>query len=143
MGVKTICKTAGVRVLEKDVQAQLFAWIDLQFVCVDGLPRKLAGFVFAVPNGTQLAGSASQRARYMASLKRQGLRPGVSDIVIALPRGPYHGAFIELKKDPKQVRRATDEQEQFQALMAQVGYFTRIVGGFDDAQAAVREYLAS
>jgi hypothetical protein len=112
-----------------------------------------------VPNGTQLAGSGKRRAIYMANLKAQGLKPGVSDIVIAypvdtigrLPTGGgefWHGAYIELKrvreayKGPAGVRRAVrPEQLEWLQLMDSVGYWADVAYGREEFKAKVLSYL--
>jgi hypothetical protein len=74
---------------EAEVQKQCWAW--LLGVAVQPHSSKqwggavLQDFSYMVPNGTQLAGGRTRRAQYMSSLKAQGFRPGVSDIVIAYP----------------------------------------------------------
>lgn len=88
-----------------------------------------------------LAGSQAQRARYMNFLKTQGLKTGVSDIVIALPRGQYHGAYMELKRDASS--RITPDQRGWIELMSAVGYCSAIVKGYDAARKFAEDYLAS
>jgi len=108
-----------------------------------------------VPNGTQLGGGRTRRAQYMASLKAQGLKPGVSDIVIAFPiwgevHGQcfYPGAYIELKRDvgayngPAALRKAVrPEQRAWAELMKSVGYWVAIAYGREDFQSLVNSYL--
>jgi hypothetical protein len=99
---------------------------------------------------------------YMASLKAQGFRPGVSDLVIAYPTfmegyhsmgggadaSGYFGAYIELKRDPgayagPAAKRAAVRPEQIEWLerMASVGYWTCISYGAADFQSEVERYL--
>lgn len=94
-----------------------------------------------VPNGVQLPGGAKTRGRYMNFLKAQGLKTGVSDIVIALPRGPYHGAYMELKRDEHSTIRK--DQLDWVALMKRVGYCADIVIGFNKAREFAQTYLKS
>lgn len=86
-----------------------------------------------------LAGPVAQRARYVNFLKAQGLKPGVSDIVIALPRGPFHGAYMELKREAGS--RTSDAQEDWVALMNAVGYRSAIVKGYEEARQFAQDYL--
>ncbi len=109
----------------------------------------LQDFSYMVPNGTQLAGSRNRRAAYMASLKAQGFKVGVSDLYISYPAKGYHGAYIELKRDPgaytgpKALRTALrPEQRQWLELMGGVGYWTGVAYGFEDFQRHVKNYLA-
>lgn len=105
-----------------------------------GVPgRTLHDFAFAIPNGLMLAGSDVQRAKYMAALKRQGFKPGVSDICLALPLHGRPGAYIELKRDRSS--RATAAQQDWVDLMKLVGYYAAIAVGFEEAQACIIGYL--
>lgn len=124
---------------ESDHQARFFDWAKL--TPVPGFPgRTLHDFAFAVPNGAMLAGSASQRARYMAFLKRQGLKKGVSDIFVAIPMGRFHGVFLEMKRDRHS--RVSEEQRAWIELMTLAGYYARKVLGFDEARAAMQAYFS-
>jgi len=115
----------------------------------------LQRFSYMVPNGTQLAGSGQRRAIYMSNLKAQGLRPGVSDIVIAYPIWTpkvgyclFPGAFIEMKRireaypGPAALKLAVrEEQKEFLTLMKSVGYWTAIAYGAEEFKVLVRSYL--
>lgn len=78
----------------------------------------------------------------MASLKKQGLRPGVSDIVIAYPVTPYHGAYLELKRGPREVTAMGDEQKLWLTRMRDVGYYAAVAAGLEDAILHVRQYIS-
>jgi len=107
-------------------QAALFEWASY-FPVLD--------YMFAVPNGAHLAGNNIQRAKQMARLKKQGLKPGVSDIFIPLPMPPYHGLFIELKRaDGK--GQLSGAQRAFGEYVEAQGYKFVVCEG---AQAAIRE----
>lgn len=123
--------------LEKEVQVAAFEY--MQAIIVPDLGRALSDFAFAVPNGTMLAGSAKQRAQYMNSLKAQGFKVGVSDVMLALPRAHFHGAFIEIKRDAKSP--VSIEQMNWLALMEQVGYWTRLARGLDETLFVLRAYV--
>lgn len=47
--------------------------------------------IFHIPNG------GTRNPKEAAELKRQGVKPGVPDLFIPLPRGSKHGMFIEMK----------------------------------------------
>lgn len=130
---------------ESDDQATYFDWLKtvrVNYKVGAGLANvPLFDFAFAVPNGSMLAGDSKQRAKYMAFLRRRGLKPGVSDIVIALPIGTYHGMYLELKRLKGGV--VTKEQRDWQALMLRVGYLAVIARGFEAAKSATLNYLAA
>jgi len=96
-------------------------------------------FMFAVPNGMMLAGTAGRRARYMNAMKNRGLKPGVSDLVIAYPVAPYHGMMLELKL--KENSKIIDTQTSWANLMNAVGYYATIAAGFNNAIWAIENYL--
>lgn len=102
-------------------------------------PRTLADFSYHVPNGIWVPGNPAATARIISSLKAKGFRNGVSDIVIALPIGKFHGAYIELKRDTKSVRRP--DQIQWLTLMRSVGYYAALAFGLDEAITRVQEFL--
>lgn len=126
--------------LEAEEQAEVFAYLKT-LDCYTHAGRRPAGdFAFAVPNGSVLAGDAGQRARQMRSMKAQGLKPAVSDIVIALPRQGFHGMFLEMKR--VKYSRVDDAQIEWRDLMTAVGYFAVICRGFDEAKQAIDGYFA-
>jgi len=101
-----------------------------------------------VPNGTQLAGTGTRRAMQMASLKAQGLRPGVSDIVMAYPAYGYHGAYFEMKRvraayaGPAAVRSAIrPAQMQWLLRCSAVGYWVAVSYGAAEFMNHVGMYL--
>ena len=124
---------------ESDHQAAYFAWLETVFVFLGNKRCPLWDFAYAIPNGVMLAGDAKQRARYMGSLRRQGFKPGVSDVNIDYPVSPYHGARFELKRDAKSP--VSQAQLEWCSLMARAGYYSKIVRGYDEAVAETRNYL--
>ena len=127
--------------LEKDQQAALFEWMAYICVPLEGVPSwlPLSDIAFAVPNGTSIAGTPKQRAMYMASLKKQGFKPGVSDIVIPYPVLANHGLFIELKRD--KTSPVSDAQWEWRDLMRRLNYKAEVCVGFDAARSTIQSYL--
>lgn len=135
---------------ESKQQEMLFEWMTLVRVAVPPLTaqpdtrpvswKPLSEIAFAVPNGLSIAGTEKQRAMYMAALKRQGFRPGVSDIVIPYPTLAYHGLFIELKRDAK--AKVSDEQKDWRYKMDLLGYRAEICVGWEAARSVIEEYFS-
>lgn len=99
--------------------------------------------LFSIPNGTVLAGNASQRARQMNKLKAEGLKPGVSDLFLMIPRGGYHGLFIEMKDVGKTKCSVSIPQwEHIHEARAQ-GYRAEWCAGVDQAIELLTEYMKS
>jgi hypothetical protein len=101
--------------------------------------RTLWDFSYAVPNGTMLAGTDAQRGRYMNFLKAQGLKPGVSDVCLAIAIGRWHGAYLEGKRDAKS--KVSEEQKNWLELMRAGGYYAEIAVGFDGYVAHTKKFL--
>ena len=71
-------------------------------------------------------------------LKQMGLRPGASDVFIAIPREPYHGLFIELKYGKNQ---PTPSQWKFMEDMRKMGYDAVPMWGYENAKNYIINYL--
>ena len=84
---------------EACIQTEFFNLVSLYF---PNIPEKL---IFAVPNG------GSRHAREAANLKRQGVKPGVSDVIVLIPKKGFASLCLEFKiKTGKQ----SDHQKEFQ-----------------------------
>lgn len=93
--------------------------------------------IFAIPNGAMLGGGRIGAIR-MNALKAEGLRPGVCDLFLPLPKGVYHGMFIEMKTATGTL---SENQEQFIEAVTQLGYFAPVCWGADDAIDNLQWYL--
>ncbi|SDF72336.1 VRR-NUC domain-containing protein [Onishia taeanensis] len=91
---------------------------------------------YAVPNG------GSRHGKEAAKLKAQGVRSGVSDLVIAVPRGGHHGLYLELKATPPRDAGLAESQREWLARMEEAGYCAVLALGLDQAKAAIREYMS-
>ena len=84
---------------EARIQTEFFKLLPLYF---PNIPDKL---IFAVPNG------GSRHVREAANLKRQGVKPGVSDVIVLIPKKGFASLCLEFKiKRGKQ----SDHQKEFQ-----------------------------
>lgn len=114
---------------ESEEQITLFAWASLQ-----AIPEgKIGHFMFAIPNEGQRSYKTAAR------LKAQGLRSGVPDIMLALPRNGLPGLFIELKK--ANGGKVSDNQKKWLERLDKAGYVTAVCHGFEQAKATIEEYL--
>lgn len=84
---------------EADMQAEFF---DKVFKLFPTLPRKL---LFAVPNG------GSRNKTEAANMKRQGVKAGVADVILLIPKKGYASLCLEFKTS---TGRQSDEQKEFQ-----------------------------
>lgn len=107
----------------------------IQTACVEWFryryPRK-AGVFFSVPNGghrDKITG---------AVLKREGALAGVSDLLLLVARGGFHGLCIEMKT-PK--GRQRESQRRFEAHVADEGYLYRVCRSVDEFIETVEDYM--
>ena len=88
--------------------------------------------VYHVPNG-------GTRNRLEAqSLKRQGVKAGVPDLCFPVPKGKYHGMYIEMKYGKN---KTTQAQNEWLELLSKNGYMTAVCYGFEEAQAVIDKYF--
>lgn len=75
-----------------------------------------------------------------ARMKAEGLRSGVPDICLPVPRGGNHGLYIELKR--RRGAKVTKEQLDWVAGLAAQGYVAAVCRGCDEAIDMITRYLA-
>lgn len=71
-------------------------------------------------------------------LRRKGVKKGVFDNFIMIPREKWHGMILELKSRKGKLSK---EQEGFMFDMASQGYYCIWSSGFNQAKKAIEEYL--
>lgn len=113
------------RATEAEVQAALFQWSKYY-------PE--LKYMFAVPNG------GSRDLREAINLKIQGVRAGVPDICLPVPKEKYHGLYIELKVERN---KPSDNQKMWIEYLNGVGYKAVVCYGFDEAQRTLIDYISS
>lgn len=92
--------------------------------------------LFAVPNGAHLSSAYIGAGK----LKREGMRRGAFDLILAVPRHPFHGWFGEMKFGKN---TASDEQEAFGIYLNGAGYAASFHWSADSAIASIKTYLTS
>lgn len=113
-------------------QCVVVRWFDLSF-------PQYRGRLFAVPNGAHLAGTVGQRCAKMNRAKAEGLRVGVPDLMLPVPRHGLHGLFIEMKR----IKGSKTEAEQIEWLefLGSQGYMAVLCKGADAAMDTIKSYL--
>lgn len=81
-------------------------------------------------------------ARNGARMKAEGMRAGLADMFAAVPRGTFHGLWIELKR-PKPRGVVSQEQRDFLQSVYEQGYACKVCYGFGECTKAITEYLTS
>ncbi len=98
--------------------------------------------IVAIPNGAHLAGKTpTDRAKQMAKMKREGLKPGASDLFIAVPVGDLSGLWLEMKKTGETYSSVKTNQREHLALMKQMGYGAEWAAGIDQAINIIKKYM--
>ena len=73
-----------------------------------------------------------------AKLKSMGVKAGVSDIFVAIPKNGYHGLFIELKHGKN---KPNANQLIFLDNMNQQGYLAKLSYGIVETIDLIKNYL--
>lgn len=122
--MKTVCAD------EHAEQVALCRWWR-PYARTHGIPESL---LFAIPNGGR------RDAVTGARLKAEGVRAGVPDMFLAVPRKNAPGLFLELKK--QKGGRVSENQKNVHEALSEAGYPVRICRGWDEARAEIEKYLS-
>lgn len=102
----------------------------------------MLSLIYAIPNGAALTRKQDKKGKWYSpqanKLLAEGLRPGVPDLCLPVPRKDYCGLYIEMKAGRN---KPTEEQEAFLNALAGQGYLAVVCWGWDDARRTLCEYL--
>jgi len=112
---------------EHDEQKKLFQWAQLS----EGRWPEIA-LLHAIPNG------GKRDIRVARKLKAEGVRRGVPDICLPVPRGGYHGLYVELKHGKN---KPTPEQRTWLERLTAEGYCAEVAWEFEGASGLIKGYL--
>ncbi len=112
---------------EDVIQAQVITWAARQTKVYPGLAR-----LFHIPNGGQ------RHVLVAANLKRQGVKAGVLDLFLPVPRFGCPGLWIEMKAA---TGRLSETQKDWVDYLKQAGYRVEVCYSFDQAREALLNYL--
>lgn len=113
---------------EHDEQAALFQWAELH---AKARPELLN--LFAIPNG------GARTARTGARMRKEGVKKGMLDMFLAVPRGQFHGLFIEMKTARG---RMTPEQVEWEKRLRASMYVVAVCRSADHAIDVIEDYLS-
>lgn len=119
---------------EHDEQTALFNWS--RFATAIHPELRL---MFAIPNGGKRPKTGA------VALKREGTRPGVPDVCLPVPKGPYSALYLELKRPgaPGKPRgRPSPEQLWWLGELQAVGNCAVVCYGWHEARTAIEAYLS-
>lgn len=109
-------------------QATLFNWAKMQSWKYPELD-----LMYHIPNGGKR--SASEAARF----KAEGVKSGVPDIFLPVPRGGKHGLYIEMKR--QKGGSVSDNQEDWIGKLREQGYQVEVCKGWEAASKVIVSYL--
>jgi hypothetical protein len=109
-------------------QADLISWAQYRSATMQELKT-----LFAIPNGG---------ARHTATgkkLKAEGVKRGVPDLFLPVPRGNYCGLFVELKR--RSGGRLSPKQKEWCEFLRAHGYAAEVCRGWEHAAHVIENYL--
>lgn len=113
--------------LEDNEQILLFEWATLQSCKYPELE-----LLFHIPNG------GKRNAQEAARFKRMGVKPGVPDLMLPVPRNGYHGLWIEMKS-PKG-KTSKNQKDMLEKLNKQ-RYKAVVCFSWEEAAQIIKDYL--
>ena len=112
---------------ESKLQQSCVSWFRSQYPHY----RKI---LFAVPNG------GLRSVITAARMKAEGVVAGVSDLLLLIPRGEYHGMAIEMKSGKNDL---TESQQDFKQAVQKHGYRHVTCRTFDEFEREINSYLGN
>jgi len=113
---------------ESSLQVNVYSRALVNFT--DSHPEIL--LLHAIPNGDWRGFGTGMK------LKAQGVMPGIPDLFLPVPKGDYHGLYIELKKAGGSVKLC---QWEIMEALHHHGYCVRITNQLEAAMNILDEYL--
>lgn len=114
-------------------QAWLIEWSMLAwFVDRNGDTCRVYDYLFAIPNG------GHRDKRVAVKLKAQGVKAGVSDLMLPVPMQVFPGLWIEMKVKGNTL---TDLQEEWFIKMHRQGYMCVMCVGWKAAAETIASYV--
>lgn len=112
---------------EHQEQSTVISWADIQSLVLPELR-----LLFAIPNG------GKRNVITATMLKREGVKAGVPDLCLPVPRGPFYGLYIEMKR---RGGNTSKEQDWWIGQLIKQGYQVVVCFGAEEAISAVMQYL--
>lgn len=111
-------------------QTALFMW-----AATAGMQCPLLRLMFAIPNGGE------RNPIVAARLKAEGVKSGVPDVMLPVPRREFAGLFIEMKKLKGAGSRVDPNQTEWHENLTQQFYHVRVCWGWEQARDCLCWYL--
>lgn len=130
---------------EDGEQTAVFAWIREQ-INAGREGYEVLEWAFAIPNGGSRGSTKGHAMAVGGRLKATGVKAGVSDIFLPIPRHNLAGLFIEMKKAPEHGGKPSDaspKQIEFGEAMMTNGFGFVICCGWREAVAVIEQWMGS
>lgn len=108
---------------EYQIQVQCVQWFRMAY------PNEI---IYAVPNG------GKRHLLEAVKFKASGVLSGVPDLFIALPKGRYHGLYIEMKSDKGTV---SEKQQTMIDKLISKGYQVNVCYSFEEFEQTIKNYM--
>lgn len=112
---------------ENEEQAALFQWAEL----MTGRHPELS-LLHSIPNG------GFRTPKTAAILKWTGVKSGVPDVCLPVPKGQWHGLYLEMKTAKGVV---SSNQRVWLNELTKQGYRAVVAKGFEQAKDVITDYL--
>lgn len=116
-----------MRIREDEELIKFFDWLAWQ-----EKQEPMLRIIHHVANERRASWAAGKR------LKRKGVRKGILDVSCPIPRGRYHGLYVELKIRPNKL---TEDQVEVMKILHGLGHCVRVAWSGDELIGIVKEYL--
>ena len=113
---------------EDEEQIMVMKWAELQMGRWPDLQ-----WLYHIPNG------GKRRKTEAARFKAMGVKPGVPDLCLPVPRGGYHGLYIEMKR--REGGKLSGDQKEWLDGLHTNGYCVCRCDGWEQAVAVLEGYL--
>ena len=106
----------------------------IQWLAFDTSKYPELKWLYAIPNDLRVTPQRARRAKAM------GMKAGISDLCFPVPRGAYHGFYIEMKSAKGVLSSA---QRDFLQFVKSVGYKTAVCRSAAEAREKILDYLSN
>jgi len=99
--------------------------------------------VWLQKRGYRVSASANGGSRNLLeaiNLKKMGVSKGFPDVEVPLPAGPYHGFYVEMKR--QKGGKLSPEQAEWLNYLREKGYYAEVARGFEAAKELFLHYLS-
>lgn len=110
-------------------QQTLIQWAKMQTAVYPELD-----LLYHIPNGGKRNIATATR------LKKEGVKAGVPDLCLPVPRGKWHGLYIEMKEQNGKVSK---NQEWWIKKLQEQGYYVAVCYGWEEAKETILKYLSN